>query len=60
MPQAQLNALLAVAHQLPAIAEELKKANKLKALELKLKARYEWRPPTYVEDMDELSDIMKS
>ena len=59
MPQAQLNALLAVAHQLPAIAEELKKANELKALELRLKTQYEWHPPTSVEGMDELSDIMK-
>ena len=59
MPQAQLNVLLAVAHQLPAIAEELKKANELKALELRLKTQYEWHPPTSVEGMDELSDIMK-
>jgi hypothetical protein len=59
MPQAQLNALLAVAHQLPAIAKELKKANELKALELRLKIQYEWRPSTAVEDLDELAGIMK-
>lgn len=59
MPQAQLNALLAVAHQLPAIAKELKKANELKALELRLKIQYEWRPSTVVEDLDELAGIMK-
>ena len=59
MPQAQLNALLAVAYQLPVIAEELKKANELKALELRLKIQNEWRPSTAVEDLDELADIMK-
>ena len=59
MPQAQLNALLAVAHQFPAIAEELKKANELKALELRLKIQYEWQPATSAEDLDELADIMK-
>lgn len=48
MPQTQLNALLAVSHQLPAIAKQLKIANELKALELKrevdpsVKAPYEW------------------
>ena len=57
MPQAQLNALLAVAHQLPAITQELRKANKLKALELRLKIQYEWRPSTAVEDLKELSRI---
>lgn len=47
MPQAQLNALIAVAHQLPEIAKQLKIANELKALELKrtagssVKALYE-------------------
>ena len=41
MPQAQLNALLAIVHQLPAIVKELKKANELKALELRLKTQYE-------------------
>lgn len=35
MPQQQLNALIAVAHQLPAIAKQLKIANKLKAIEIK-------------------------
>ena len=45
--------------ELPALVEELKKANKLKALELRLKTQYEWRPPTFAEGMDELSDIMK-
>lgn len=35
MPQEQLNALLAVADQLPEIAKQLRIANKLKAWELK-------------------------
>ena len=39
MPQAQLNALTAVAHQLPEIAKQLKIANELKAWELKYKHR---------------------
>ena len=59
MPQVQLNSLLAIAHQLPAIAEELKKANELKALELRLKIQYEWQPAASAGDLDELADIMK-
>lgn len=66
MLQTQLNAMLAVVHQLPAIVKELKKANELKALELRLKAlelrlktQYEWCPPTSIEDMNKLADIMK-
>ncbi len=35
MMQTQLNALLAVAHQLPEIAKQLKIANELKAIEIK-------------------------
>ena len=59
MTQCQLEAYAVLVRELPARVEELKKANKLKALELRLKTQYEWRPPTSVEDMDELSDIMK-
>ena len=59
MLQTQLNAMLAIIHQLPTIAKELKKANELKALELRLKIQYEWRPATSAEDLDELADIMK-
>ena len=51
--------MLAIIHQLPTIAKELKKANELKALELRLKIQYEWRPATSAEDLDELADIMK-
>lgn len=36
MPQAQLNAFLAVSHQLPVIAKQLRIANELKALEMKI------------------------
>lgn len=59
MLQTQLNAMLAIIHQLPTIAKELKKANELKALELRLKIQYEWQPATSAEDLDELTDIMK-
>lgn len=59
MLQTQLNAMLAIIHQLPTIAKELKKANELKALELRLKIQYEWQPATSAEDLDELADIMK-
>lgn len=57
MPQAQLNALIAVVHQLPAIVKELRKANELKALELKIRIQNDWRPSTVVEDLKELSRI---
>lgn len=66
MLQTQLNAMLAIIHQLPTIAKELKKANELKALELRLKAlelrlkiQYKLQPAASVEDPDELADIMK-
>jgi len=39
MPQQQLNALIAVSHQLPEIAKQLKIANKLKAIEIKWMAK---------------------
>ena len=48
MLQTELNALNSVARQLPEIAKQLKIANELKALELKravdlsVKAPYEW------------------
>ena len=59
MTQCQLDAYAVLVRELPALVEELKKANKLKALELRLKTQYEWRPPTFVEDMNKLTDIMK-
>lgn len=48
MPQQQLNALIALSHCLPVIAEQLRIMNELKAIELKrgmdpsVKAPYEW------------------
>ena len=56
MPQSQLNALIAVSHQLPEIAKQLKIANKLKAWELKLKYR-ELTPP--FDHAAEIDKIMK-
>lgn len=57
MPQAQLNALLAVAHQLPAIAEELRKANELKVLELKLRIQNDWHSSENM--LGEIDDIVE-
>ena len=37
MPQIQIDALVSMYHNLPKIADELEKMNKLKALELRLK-----------------------
>lgn len=42
MPQQQLNALIAVAHEFPVIAKQLKIANELKALELKIRLQNDW------------------
>ena len=56
-PQAQLNALLAVTHQLPALVKELRKANRLKALELKIKIQNDWRPSTNM--LGEIDDIVE-
>lgn len=39
MPQIQVNALTALAHQLPELVKQLKIANELKAWELKYKHR---------------------
>lgn len=50
--QAQLNACMSIAYQLPAIAKQLKIANKLKALELKSAGRYSVTP-------EMIDDIMK-
>lgn len=51
MPQEQLNALLAVADQLPEIAKQLRIANKLKAWELK-------HTPSW-QHADEIDEILK-
>ena len=55
MPQQQLNALIAVAHQLPAIAKQLKIANELKALEIRLKFHGDIEPiPEWVGEMKKI------
>ena len=52
MPQAQLNALIAVAHRLPEIAKQLKIANELKAWELKVAYRELTPPWNHAEEID--------
>lgn len=55
MPQQQLNALIAVSHQLPAIAKQLKIANELKALEIRLKFHGSIEPvPEWVGEMEKI------
>lgn len=55
MPQSQLNAYLSLAYRLPEIVKQLEIANKLKALELKLKFNGFVRPtPTWAEEVDKL------
>lgn len=57
MTNAELNAMLAEAHQLPKIAKELERMNKLKALELKL----QYGAPGIEFQLDrDLSAIMES
>jgi len=51
MPQAQLNTLLS------AIVEELRKANRLKALELRIRIQNDWRPSTSM--LGEIDDIVE-
>ena len=61
MPQAQLNALLAVAHQLPAIVEELRKANKLKALELKIRIENDYKhDESALDNIARIDNILKT
>lgn len=52
MPQAQLNAFIAVAHQLPEIAKQLKIANELKAWELKIAYREMTPPWNHAKEID--------
>ena len=55
MPQQQLNALIAVSHQLPAIAKQLKIANELKALEIRLKFHGDIQPiPEWMGEMEKI------
>ena len=57
MPQCQMNALLAQAHYLPKIAEQLEIANKLKALELKARAGHDLK--LTAEMVDEAMGVKK-
>lgn len=66
MTQAQLNAFLAVSHQLPEIAKQLRIANELKALEMKIIYRDKtwtmWKSDGKRELQDieyKISEIMK-
>ena len=52
MPQEQLNALIALADQLPEIAKQLRIANKLKAWELK-------HEPALYDGANEIYKILK-
>lgn len=55
MPQYQLDALSALCKNLPKVANELEKMNKLKALELKLKFHGMVEPvPEWVAEVDEI------
>ena len=54
MPQIQIDALYSLCHSLPKIADELKKMNKLKALELKQMIE------PVPELRDEVNKILKS
>lgn len=55
MPQVQMNALIAVSHQLPEIAKQLKIANELKALEIRLKFHGNIEPiPEWVGEMEKI------
>lgn len=58
MPRIQLDALTALARNLPNLCKELEKMNKLKALELKLKFHASVQPtPEWADDID---DILES
>ena len=55
MPQIQIDALYSLCRDLPKIADELEKMNKLKALELKLKFHGTVEPvPEWVAEVDEI------
>lgn len=54
MPQIQIDALYSLCRDLPKIADELKKMNKLKALELKQMIE------PVPELLDEVNEILKS
>ena len=57
MPQIQIDALASMYHNLPKIADELEKMNKLKALELMLKI--DETVKSSPEWLDEVNKILK-
>ena len=57
MPQIQIDALVSMYHNLPKIADELEKMNRLKALELKLKLNEMVKIDP--ELLDEVNKILK-
>ena len=57
MPQIQIDALASMCHNLPKIADELEKMNKLKALELMLKI--DETVKSSPEWLDEFKKILK-
>lgn len=57
MPQIQIDALVSMYHNLPKIADELEKMNKLKALELMLKI--DETVKSSPEWLDEVNKILK-
>ena len=57
MPQIQIDALASMYHNLPKIADELEKMNKLKALELMLKIdRTVKSVPGWLADLDKIME----
>lgn len=55
MPQIQIDALASMYHNLPKIADELEKMNKLKALELMLKFHGTIEPvPEWVAEVNKI------
>ena len=57
MPQIQIDVLASMYHNLPKIADELEKMNKLKALELRLKIDRTVKSAS--ELLDEVNKILK-
>ena len=57
MPQIQIDALASMYHNLPKIADELERKNKLKALELMLKIdRTVKSAPEWLADLDKIME----
>ena len=57
MPQIQIDALYSLCRDLPKIADELEKLNKLKALELKLKIARTVKPTSgWLVELDKIME----